>query len=325
MKSPDPQLAASAETVLCTPNRTYSLRQVHTSNSLYIAAPNASAASEPGSIPQSGIKTISKLGSTLEILPSSETSATPILSQALPVFAGLDDLDLTTSYSSRSKAAIFEDVPFSEGECEQAWIDLVAFQSSLDHDGPLRGFRPSASVSCKAWKAMLLVATENSINLTASIPSVYNQMLIEGAEEYPKELVKAILRRLSVGPQQSSIEIDQARTTQWTGLTLLESLWRDFEAVRKNDFIEKWKDALPEAWREGASLSVLGVSQKQLLRSDKANSMQDACKASADGKTLEYVPEDSRTVAKAATEAKPAAKTTSKRKWHEKFAQARKR
>ncbi|KAK8219171.1 hypothetical protein M8818_000902 [Zalaria obscura] len=244
-----------------------------------------------------------------KILPSSETSATPILSQALPVFAGLDDLDLTTSYSSRSKAAIFEDVPFSEGECEQAWIDLVAFQSSLDHDGPLRGFRPSASVSCKAWKAMLLVATENSINLTASIPSVYNQMLIEGAEEYPKELVKAILRRLSVGPQQSSIEIDQARTTQWTGLTLLESLWRDFEAVRKNDFIEKWKDALPEAWREGASLSVLG----------------DACKASADGKTLEYVPEDSRTVAKAATEAKPAAKTTSKRKWHEKFAQARKR
>lgn len=64
---------------------------------------------------------------------------------------------------------------------------------------------------------------------------------------------------------------------------------------------------------------VLGIPNQS------ANGDQTACKVSAGGVSVEYVSESLRTDATTTAESKPATAATGKRKWHEKFRNARKR
>ena len=48
------------------------------------------------------------------------------------------------------------------------------------------------------------------------------------------------------------------KTISWTGLVLLQSKPQESVSLIK-DFLNEWRDQLPEPWREQATLDALGV------------------------------------------------------------------
>lgn len=269
LKSSDPQPSSSAEAVLCTPDKTYQVREVQTSNSVLVSCPTTGGASQASGIAEPGLSAISKCGSTLELLPSKEVSAKPFLIKALPLYTGLEGDEFLTTQAAKRRDRVFADIPLSVGECEHGWIDTVAFEAG----SPARSFRPAASIALKAWATMLLVANEQGIDLTGMLVPSYLGTLFSSAEDWPVELTKAVVKRL-VAPEDAlrlhatyvdedtatmDVALDRSRTIQWTGLVLLETLWREQGPVPMTEFVAKWKDSLPEAWRDDVAVDRLEV------------------------------------------------------------------
>lgn len=60
--------------------------------------------------------------------------------------------------------------------------------------------------------------------------------------------------------------VDKDVCTRWVGETYLEALAPTASAAAvRTDFLNAWKDHLPESWRSEASLSALTVSLPPLL------------------------------------------------------------
>lgn len=111
-----------SQTVLCTPDKTYALRQVSTSNSVYIVRPGTTPNS---SLNQTTLDAISQPQSTLELQPATAASAASYIRAALPTYTSTGHTGSTTKVS---KQQLFANIPLSDGECEQAWTDLACFE-----------------------------------------------------------------------------------------------------------------------------------------------------------------------------------------------------
>lgn len=86
IKSQAPSAAASGKTayaVLCTPTKTYQLRQVQTSNSLFVTRPTLDA--HGNDIPVPTTRAVASCTATLELQPSAD-SPRPLLEHALPLY-----------------------------------------------------------------------------------------------------------------------------------------------------------------------------------------------------------------------------------------------
>ena len=101
----------SPSAVLCTHDRTYQLRQVQSSNSVFILQPSESSRGNDRS-PSQSLLAIAQCTSTLELLPS-DTAASfalvlQLLKKTLPLYKGADtDVELgtdTTLLSKRKRA-----------------------------------------------------------------------------------------------------------------------------------------------------------------------------------------------------------------------------
>lgn len=61
--------------------------------------------------------------------------------------------------------------------------------------------------------------------------------------------------------------IDKSRCIQWVGSTYLEAMAPSAEsALGRSEFLNAWKDNLPEAWTKEVTLSKLPVSHRFLDR-----------------------------------------------------------
>ena len=92
-------------------------------------------------------------------------------------------------------------------------------------------------------------------------------------------------------------------------------------------FLDAWKDALPETWRPDVSLDMLKASSPaRLQRKTQLTTLQGLYKLSSGGKRIEFVHNQPAHVEEATAGASKSSATTTagKRKWHEKFAAARK-
>ncbi|GAB7343243.1 hypothetical protein MBLNU457_1301t1 [Dothideomycetes sp. NU457] len=304
--------AGTAEAALCSPNRTYQLRQVQTSNSLYVVAPSSSAVNESNDQSGPGVTTFAQCNWTLEVLDAPSQSALPYMKQLIPLCTGPEINQILTKADLRTKAAIFSDVPLSDAECEQVWTDIVAFEDKARKSS----FRPPPRILTKVWAAVSLAAVEKTIDLSKGLKVTDIEDLISALDEVPPELVEAMVKRLLPPEQQkllidaplsdidptTTFTLDRSQTVRSVGTWLMEDLGETAEA----ELIRQWQNLLPEPWREDAQLSAIeGVYQR-----------------STDGKVTSTSSSSQNGTSK--TAAAPAS-TAAKRKWHEKFAKARKR
>ena len=281
--------------MLCTPSKTFHLRQVQTSSPLFVTQPALEA--HGNAIPAPTTRAVASCTATLELQPSDD-SPVPALEQVLPLFDIVDG-DVDARGTGKSQAAILPHLPFSDGQCIQAWQELMAFEFAGS------SFRPSARALLQVWKSMLAAAVAEGVKLDG-------QFLTEdlsGAvadEGYPAALAVAMLKRLSSDDQDTDglwSCLDRAKTVSFVAKTLLEAK-QDGPNYPTADFINTWKDSLPELWREDAELKTISGTY------DLPTSTTIRLKGSAAANTKAHT-----------SSSKPAAS----RKWHEKFSRARKR
>ncbi|KAA8648253.1 putative sister chromatid cohesion protein Dcc1 [Aspergillus tanneri] len=243
---------------LCTSTQTYRVRQVQSSNSLLVIRPSDGGV-ERGDInvvadvEQAELNlvetmtSISKCGSTLELhTPQEGFSAVPFLERILSVYDlfstvghGMDGdnydeegvVDLVQRRGIVQR--VFEDVPVSRAECERGWREGIDLGKQF--------------LVSDLWKSVL----------------------DDGAEEpFPRPLFEAIVRRVcDLGVEQGGLltdgdlkwaSIDKASCTRWAGETYLEAMApTSASAIARNDFLNAWRNHLPESWHDDVVLSKL--------------------------------------------------------------------
>ncbi|KAL1798673.1 hypothetical protein ACET3X_002710 [Alternaria dauci] len=285
--------AKPAYAVLCTPNKSFQLRQVQTSNSLFLTQPALEA--RGNEIPTPATRAIALCTATLEA-HTSTASAAALLREVLPVYdivAG--DVDATSN--GRSKISIYNHLPVSNGECQAAWDELMAFEA----DGG--SYQPSPNALSQVWRSINAAALAEGIKLDAQF--LTNDITKAAAEEgHPPGLIEAVLAYLSVedanknGPWSC---LDRAKTVAFTGRTLLEA--RHGSDFLIADFTDTWEDRLPEVWRKDAQLSAIeGIYDFPTDTTIRAKRKPSTTSG---------------------TDSQVAAMKPSARKWHEKFAKTR--
>ncbi|EPS32759.1 hypothetical protein PDE_07719 [Penicillium oxalicum 114-2] len=185
---------------LCTPTRTYRIRQVQSSNSLHILQPSLGQISKEDikvvedtdtdgeniqsltTLVDGTVTTIAKCGSTLELhTPPEGFSAVPFLEKSLAFYdrrIGDEDVDVDVDMVHADESMdgfntsapvdgrtlrdqVFADIPVSAEQCEVAWMGLCAFVD--ERQGIC--FRPSARMRLTLWKRLVEGATLQGIDL----------------------------------------------------------------------------------------------------------------------------------------------------------------
>ncbi|KAK4494128.1 hypothetical protein PRZ48_014426 [Zasmidium cellare] len=290
--------AKDANAVLCTPDKTFEIRQVNTSNSVYLTQPCRTGDDEGGS--SDAIEAIAKCDSTLELTPASKRSAVPFIKKALPVFAS------TGSYGSArsvSKTELFSHIPLSQAECEEGWKELACFES-IDPSGC---FIPSAKVKAQVWEAAMTAATAERASLQD--PFIVDDIPVfamDLKEDWPLELLSGVFASVSSSTAGGNLAIDEERCVRFAGLSQLEAR-SGGRATDLAAFLKAWKDVVPETWRTKCEISTLKGSYN----------------LSDGGKSITFI--DSQTTANTSNGGAEEAKSAlgAKRKWHEKFKSAK--
>ncbi|EME40955.1 hypothetical protein DOTSEDRAFT_74493 [Dothistroma septosporum NZE10] len=288
--------ARDASAVLCTIDKTWNIRQVSTSNSVYLTQ-HVEIPDTDGALPRAGVQAWSKCGSMLELLPEAKQSAAPYIKKMLPIYASTGNYG---SQASISKAELFSHIPLSKAECQDGWSELACFESK-DPDGC---FIPSAAVRAQIWQAAITAATAEGADLKGPfIADDIPASALDLRSEWPLTVLAAIFAAVSTPTPGGNLAMDEDRCVRFVGMSQLEVR----SAGRATDvagFKKAWKDAMPEAWRSKCELNVL----------DGAYSLND------DGSSIKYV--DSHHSLAAITTGAPAeAKSAigAKRKWHDRF------
>lgn len=231
---------------------------------------------------------------TLELLPHAPGPKTKSprewLVSLLPIY------DIDTDYASAvayAKSALFDDIPFSNGELEAAWTSLVAFQTDE------KCFRPSARILIELWKAMSASVGSLGTSMAGQLPC---EWLMNDVEGFPKEMTQATLRRLRSVPSSplgASCTLDESTTGTWLGEAVLEAAKPDERALPV--LLDEWRSLVPDEWQHN-------VTKERLMDLDSYKALSQAV-GSDQGPVL-------------SSEVKPDSKRKSgpaARNWHEKF------
>ncbi|KAJ9271685.1 hypothetical protein DTO212C5_2110 [Paecilomyces variotii] len=270
---------------LCSPTQTFRIRQVQSSNSIHILRPTDGNTQSNDNGVENGeldlsetVTTVAKCGSTLELhVPPGGFSAVPFLEKALRLYDRLNwdgdvsmrsaGAEMTPAERRRLKEKLFADIPVSTAQCQSGWDELCAFVHGDDTGNDQAVcWRPSARVKMAVWKRMLEGSVLQGIDMEKQFlaADLWKAVLDEGDEEpFPRALFDAVLGRLleSPGADDSEVKwanVDKDVCTRWVGETYLEALAPTASAAAvRTDFLNAWKDHLPESWRSEASLSAL--------------------------------------------------------------------
>ncbi|KAF2816171.1 uncharacterized protein BDZ99DRAFT_458061 [Mytilinidion resinicola] len=300
VKSQAPPTTSSAPSskpayaVLCTPTQTYQLRQVQTSNSVFVT--KCVLTSHGDSMPVPGVSAIATCPTTLELHPVAGT-AIPYLKEALPLYDMADDDMVDAAGNGNSKSKVFSDVPLSDAQCELGWRELIAFEFAGS------SFKPSAVTLLKLWKSINVAALAEGINLNKQFLTEDLLKAIDD-EGFPVDLFYSLLSRLATDDHVGDTtwtSIDRRVTVSFVGRTLLASE-SSIQDLHTSVFVESWKDILPELWRDDAKLDA--IKDLYILPTSTTISIKGGSDGFGEG-------------SKAAGSAS--------RKWHERFARARRR
>ncbi|CAL5873347.1 uncharacterized protein PFLUO_LOCUS7618 [Penicillium psychrofluorescens] len=351
LKSPSAALAQAVTTDpsapeyvnICTPTKTYRIRQVQSSNSLHILRPSLGhisradikvveeEAGESGALnlPNEAVTTIAKCGSTLELhTPPEGFSERLFLEKTLRLYDRRSedtddgDGDLEMGDAPRATASlgptemrehICADIPMSTAQCDGGWTELCAFVHGKQQ---LAGWRPSARARLNVWKRLMEGAILQGIDLEKQflVGDLWKSVLDDDETSeppFPRPLLEAVVRRLCVPDERPPLaeelkwaSFDKVECTQWIGETYLAAMASTpASAIGRSEFLRAWKDCLPESWREEVVLSKLS----------------DGSYKSPDPTSIYFVETSQRQqISKAAAAGSaPAASTKTTRNWHE--------
>jgi len=288
-----PTQAVESNAVLCTPSKTYNIRQVNTSNSVFVTRP-VEGERDPGG----GTQAVAQSNFTLELSPASNVSAAPYLEAALPTYSSSGHAQ--PREAPVSKEELFKNIPLSDAECEQAWTELTCFE--LHH--PPACFLPTAKAKVAAWRSILNAAIVSGVDLTSISTEEQMDRIIDEDDDRPVELSRAVLRSVSTVTDGDTVKVDEDRCIRRVGLNELESRTGYTPTA---DFTKAWADALPEKWRDKARLELL--EGKFAIDGQQITAVENAVpsKAGANGEAA-------------------GAKSSlgAKRKWHDKFRASKK-
>lgn len=203
--------------VLCTNDHTYQLRQVQSSNSVYIVQPSETRRGDSEAL-SPGLSAIAQCTATLELIPSNTAASFAMISQllkrSLPSYRGTEtelELGANTTLSSKRQApqdqpdglfpftsylgnykdenAILQDAPYSTEELNKTWKQLCAFEVFG------RAWLPTPSALAMVWASILSAATVRGVNLEKrfDLKSIAEMVDNDG---YPLALVMAVVTRL---------------------------------------------------------------------------------------------------------------------------------
>jgi sister chromatid cohesion protein DCC1 len=220
--------------VICTPDKTYQIRQQQTSNSIFVVAPKQLVDHDASE--SIGVTSIAVCGASLELSSSTDSPAPYLGAFLLPYDENSADMEL----DSRSKKQIYSNIPLSRAEIDREWGARLAFE----HSGIC--YIPTSAYLLKAWKLILEAAVAESINL-----SDYSQadLLWKAVSDQglPLELFLIIMNH-SKSPEFPS----------WLGKLLLEA--QPENSMLKKDFNVALQDLLPKSISPPSSFEVYEVS-----------------------------------------------------------------
>ncbi|TLD37907.1 ATP-dependent RNA helicase [Venturia nashicola] len=180
----------SSTAVICTHSKSFPIRQVHTSNTLFVAHSALLRPATEDDIPTDGVRAIASCAATLELYTFND-SAIPYLRKLLPVYSSLESLAaIFTGPAYPSLSAVSNEVPLSHGEIAQGWIQICAFAK----DGNC--FRPTAASLLQVWKAMVSASVAEDIPLNSTF-LVDDLWKATKDSEFPRALLDAILARIA--------------------------------------------------------------------------------------------------------------------------------
>lgn len=182
-----------AYAVLCTSNKTFQLRQVQTSNSVFVTQPVSKPQGDD--IPLPGLVVIATCTATLELHPVCG-SAIPYLRTVLSVYDTSEDT-VDAAGNAQNKLQIFSNIPLSDDECEAGWRELVAFELAGS------SYRPAAKTLLQIWRSINAAALAEGINLGSQFLTDDLHEAIED-EGYPPTLLTSLLSGLVAEDGNSS-------------------------------------------------------------------------------------------------------------------------
>lgn len=286
--------------VLCTEDKTYNIRQVSTSNTVFVCQPSPP---QPDQISNIGLEAIAKCTSVLEVLPETSVSAVSHFKAVLPTYTSTGHYESSRSISKRE---LFSHTPVSDGQCQKAWLQLCCFE--LDDVAVL----PSESIKLKVWQAILTNATAQGIDLAGSMDTHQREAVINIDSEWPMELNSSFLDSVTASAHSTDgLELDPIRLANMVGIALLRESTNDVRsAIPSAEFQTMWADLMPEKWRPKAEISLL---DGQIRRENNGVDIAYSADASS-----------TRNDASAAAQAEAKSTLGAKRKWHEKFRASKK-
>lgn len=196
MRSTGTSATTPANAVLCTDTSTYQIRQVQSSNSVFVLQPSEIIpnVSNGDAISVAGVSAIARCATTLE-LTTATTPARALLKNELRVFEG-PQVGPTNKHAAevdaadrRSKSVIYEDTPVSLQEFEDAWIELCAFElESIS-------WVPSSACLSGIWRSIISAIELKGLNLQESVYIGDLAGLVE-EDGFPTALLQAVINKL---------------------------------------------------------------------------------------------------------------------------------
>ena len=229
--------------VLCTQDKTFEIRQVQSSNNLYILRPSQHEIEH-----KVELSAIAQCNGLLELI-FKRSDVSQYLRSKLPIY--------DTSYATENLKAgaglkdVFMDSPFSIAEIRDGLKELCVFQ----HDGIC--WMPSARVVKEIWLAFMNSMTLEGISINKDLDTSHARRLIS-EDGHNLKIFDAIMKHVCNcdGPYDQA-SINSSKCIPWIGLVLLET--NGESSIQKGTFVSDWRDHLPEAWRPEADLQLLQV------------------------------------------------------------------
>lgn len=231
LKSPSNPQNPSADYVnLCTTSQTYLLRQVHSSNSIFLVKTAGEGTNNSNNYDdnistnnaidrRNSVTAIAQCKSTLELQsPKADHSALSFMLEKLPVYDAPEidggmDIDLehhgnqknSLDESGREKAVdkFFADVPLSQAECVKAWVEVCGFAHKEGDN--FKCWQPSVMAKLDIWKKIIEGSLLQEINLESQflVKDLWAAIKDDEAPQddvpFPKALFNAVILRLSDG------------------------------------------------------------------------------------------------------------------------------
>ncbi|CCJ30475.1 unnamed protein product [Pneumocystis jirovecii] len=217
-------------TVLCSPSKTYSLRNVTQTNSLLLFQKE-----------DDGFSLLKDARSYIEI---TEATVHINFNHLAPVYDGYD-LHVPDTVPLYTLSQIKRRIPASDEEIHYALIHSMC----LVINGHLR--RLSFNYVLRVLQLILAHAEVENMSLDEL---KFDLLMTYIDSEEPADVVELVLRRFS-HTQTESYSIDGSSIAQWIGIQMLAKC--KGSSVLLDEFIRDWKSTIPSPFSEYADLSLL--------------------------------------------------------------------